>query len=105
MQELHLQNTWLTRLPPSIRNLTRLKLLDVETSRIVFLPDGILAGMRELTDLKIADAKINQLSPRVFAGLRKLTRLSLYKNNITVIEKVSFQFNLVGLIISRGDSI
>merc|ERR1712172_365545 len=36
MEELHLHNTWLTRLPPSIQNLTQLKFLDVETSRISF---------------------------------------------------------------------
>ena len=45
--------------------------------------------MRELVDVKIADAKIAQVSATVFSGLRKLKRLSLYKNNITVLAKVS----------------
>ena len=89
LQELHLHNTWLTRLPPSIKNLTQLKFLDVETSRISFLPDGVFQGMQELVDLKIADAKITQVSETVFSGLRKLKRLSLYKNNITTLARVS----------------
>ena len=46
-------------------------------------------GMRGLVEVKIADAKISQVSATVFSGLRKLKRLSLYKNNITVLAKVS----------------
>ena len=82
-------NTWLTRLPPSIRNLTKLKILEVETSHISFLPDGVFQGMSQLVDLKIADAKINSLSTSVLSGLRGLKRISLYKNNITTIQRVS----------------
>ena len=89
LQELHLHNTWLTRLPPSIRNLTKLKILDVEASRISFLPDGVFEGMKDLLDVKIADGKITQVSGKIFSGLRKVKRLSLYKNNITALERVS----------------
>lgn len=89
LQELHVQNTWLTRVPPSIRNLTQLQVLDIETSRVSFLPDGTFEGMKALQDLKIADASVSQVSDSVFSGLRKLKRLSLYKNNITSLARVS----------------
>ena len=87
-QELHIKNSWLTRMPPSIRNLTSLTLLDIETSRISFLPDGVLEGMRDLVDLKIADSKLTRISGSNFKGLPKLKRLSLYKNNITSLDRV-----------------
>ena len=90
LQELHMTNTWLTRLPPSIRNLTKLKILEVETSHISFLPDTVFQGMNQLVDLKIADSKINSISTGLLSGLRGLKRLSLYKNNITTIQRVSF---------------
>ena len=34
MEELHIKNSWLTRMPPSIKNLTNLKILEIEKSRI-----------------------------------------------------------------------
>ena len=71
-QELYIKNSWLTRMPPSIRNLTKLTLLDIETSRISFLPDGVLEGMRDLVDLKIADSKLTRISGSNFKGLPKL---------------------------------
>ena len=55
----------------------------------IALKNSLFQGMRELVDVKIADAKIAQVSATVFSGLRKLKRLSLYKNNITVLAKVS----------------
>ena len=87
-QELHIVNSWLTRLPPSIKNLTSLTLLEIESSRITFLPNGVLEGMKEMKDLKIADSKLNEISASMFKGLPKLKRLSLYKNNITKLERV-----------------
>ena len=104
-QELHIVNSWLTRLPPSIKNLTSLTLLEIESSRITFLPDGVLEGMKEMKDLKIADSKLNKISASMFKGLPKLKRLSLYKNNITKLERVSsknlFWSHFLGLLISE----
>ena len=94
-QELHIKNSWLTRMPPSIRNLTSLTLLDIETSRISFLPDGVLEGMRDLVDLKIADSKLTRISGSNFKGLPKLKRLSLYKNNITSLDRVRKFFSFL----------
>ena len=55
----------------------------------IALKNSLFQGMRGLVEVKIADAKISQVSATVFSGLRKLKRLSLYKNNITVLAKVS----------------
>ncbi len=52
LEELHIVNSWLTRLPPAVRNLTNLKVLDIDRSRISYLPPGVLDGMRKLLDLK-----------------------------------------------------
>ena len=97
LQELRIKNSWLTRLPPSVRNLTKLTILDIETSRIGFLPDGVLEGMRDLKDLKIANSRLSRISGKNFKGLPKLKRLSLYKNNITSLERVRRRspFNLI----------
>ena len=42
MEELHIVNSWLTRLPPAVRNLTNLKVLDIDRSRLSYLPPGVL---------------------------------------------------------------
>ena len=93
-------------MPPSIRNLTSLTLLDIEKSRISFLPDGVLEGMRDLVDLKIADSKLTRISGSNFKGLPKLKRLSLYKNNITSLDRVRkyfFHFKLFkGVLIKKA---
>ena len=60
-----------------------------EPTKINALKKSLFQGMRGLVEVKIADAKISQVSATVFSGLRKLKRLSLYKNNITVLAKVS----------------
>ncbi len=79
MEELHLTNSWLTRVPPSLKNLTNLKVLQIEKSRIRYLPPGVFDGMTKLQDLKLADGGISQVTEHTFAGLKKLKRLSLFR--------------------------
>ena len=69
------------------------------------MPDGVLEGMKEMKDLKIADSKLNKISASMFKGLPKLKRLSLYKNNITKLERVRsknlFWSHFLGHFISK----
>ena len=90
---MHIKNSWLTRVPPSIKNLTNLVLLDIETSRISYLPPGVFDGMKSLKDLKIADSNIERIDDKIFSGLRNLKRLSLFKNKIVTFPRNTFKVN------------
>jgi Leucine-rich repeat (LRR) protein len=82
LEELYITNSWLTRVPPSLQTLTKLKVLSIEKSRINFMPPGIFDGMTALEDLKISDGKVNEIGATTFNGLKNLKKLSLDKNEI-----------------------
>jgi Leucine-rich repeat (LRR) protein len=92
LDELHLINTWLTRMPPSVTaNLTRLRVLSIDGSRITYLPPNSFSRMTELTELRVANANITSLGGKsVFEGLRKLKRLSLNGNALSDLPKGTF---------------
>lgn len=117
LEELHVRNSWLVRMPPAVKNLTNLKILDVDKSRITYLPPGVFDGMKNLLvrtnametnnkkmkkktkslnqtrrqDLKIADSGLNSLDGGILHNLGKLKRLSLNGNNLTSIPRNGFR--------------
>lgn len=91
LEELYITNSWMTRVSPSLQNLTSLKVLQIETSRIAYLPPKVFDGMKKLVDLKIADSKLSVVTSQIFAGLNKLKRLSLYKNELTTFPRSTFK--------------
>ena len=82
LEELYIVNSWLTRVPPSIKSLTELKILSIEKSRINFMPSGIFDGMGSLVDLKISHGSVTDVGETTFSGLKNLKRLSLDNNQI-----------------------
>ncbi len=73
---------WTTRVPPSLKTLTELRILAIEKSRINFMPAGIFDGMSSLVDLKISHGNVNDVGATTFSGLKNLKRLSLDNNEI-----------------------
>eukprot|EP00095_Tigriopus_kingsejongensis_P011359 maker-scaffold444_size168727-snap-gene-0.34 protein:Tk11359 transcript:maker-scaffold444_size168727-snap-gene-0.34-mRNA-1 annotation:"Chaoptin" len=96
LKELYVRNTWLTRVPPAMKNLTKLVKLEIEASRIKYLPPQVFDGMSSLVDLKVSESEVENIHAGVFSGLRQLKRLSLYKNKILTFPKDTFkaQINL-----------
>ena len=82
LEELYIYNSWLTRVPPSLKALTALKVLSIEKSRINFMPSGIFDGMSALVDLKISRGSVTDVGETTFSGLKNLKRLSLDNNLI-----------------------
>lgn len=41
LEELYITNSWMTRVSPSLQNLTSLKILNIEKSRIAYLPPKV----------------------------------------------------------------
>lgn len=81
------------------------QVLRIEQSRIMFMPDGVFAGMRKLQELTVAGGNLNKLTKTTFNGLNKLKRLSLNHNNLTKLDRDLFKFqqNLEYLDISHNN--
>lgn len=104
LRELYIHNTWLSRVPPAVKNLTNLVKLEIEGSRIKYLPPNVFDGMSALLDLKVSESEVENIHAGVFSGLRGLKRLSLYNNKIVTFPKDTFkaQINLEYLDLSHN---
>ncbi|CAB4065927.1 unnamed protein product [Lepeophtheirus salmonis] len=65
LEELHIKNSLLTRLSPSIKNLTSLKILFIENSQISYLPEGVLNGLNSLKELSISHGNIKSIGKKL----------------------------------------
>lgn len=64
--------------------LSRLAVLDLHSNpRLTSLPSGIFAGLTGLTELDLADCRLNRLSPEDLVGLPALRILRLAGNRLT----------------------
>ncbi|XP_040569853.1 uncharacterized protein [Lepeophtheirus salmonis] len=91
LEELHIKNSLLTRLSPSIKNLTSLKILFIENSQISYLPEGVLNGLNSLKELSISHGNIKSIGKKVFNDVRQLKKLSLFKNQLSSLPRDAFK--------------
>lgn len=101
---LILSNNLLRRIPPSIGNLRKLRVLDLEENRLEQLPNEV-GFLRELQRLIV---QANQLTsiPRAIGHLSNLIYLSFGENNIAYIpEEIGTLENLESLYINDNPSL
>ncbi|XP_072029748.1 toll-like receptor 3 [Amphiura filiformis] len=90
LQHNNLYSTW----DPSkgdprlfLRNLTKLKLLDLSWNGFKVIPDKVFFNLTNLIDLRLGRNKISHIAESVFVNVKRLSYLELNNNEINVVNK------------------
>lgn len=73
-------------------DLSKLRILFLDSNEIAHMDDGVFIHMRSLTKLNMYWNKLTSLTGNLFQGLSNLTLLDLRINNIQFIHPAAFQF-------------
>lgn len=67
---LYLVNLGLTRVPPAVRNLSSLNILDLSENQITTLPTGSLALLSTVSSLWLSNMPLRNVEPGAFEGIK-----------------------------------
>ncbi|CAL1132707.1 unnamed protein product [Cladocopium goreaui] len=104
--ELKLGGNRLTALPDGLFNgrqgLSKLRTLQLQSNRLVRLPQKIFQNLPRLQSLNLSQNKLDELPPGLFDGLN-LTIIDLSHNNLTVVDAKLFHLENLTTLDLRGN--
>ena len=96
LEELHLQDNKLERIPASFKTLTLLKTLDLSRNRIRFINATSLRGLKNLLHLRVSGNQVKTIRQNSLPPLGLLKSLDLSNSGLQTIERSALD-GLTGL--------
>ena len=88
--QLNLNNCNLPMIPPEIKRLTNLQVLNLSSNKIAAIPPNAFLGLASLQELHLENNQITAISENAFLGLSSLQTLRLNYNKIAAIPPNAF---------------